>query len=161
MFSEQVLALVEKEADAIGLKGSTAITLQLRKELTDRKSRGGSGDYRTKFFYIAGRVIDHGFATVLKEAVQIDGLGQLSYLAGAAYSAVSGKPSGLSLTCAETAVNGARVSLTRNGNAHVVVMLPHSAQPPNTPTCWVDLFVFRTQAEAETHIRALASGKVF
>jgi hypothetical protein len=162
MFSLELVAAVEKEAAALGITGATAISTALREQLVDRKGRGGTGDHREREYYVAARVVEHGMATPLPGVVKIVGLNGLSMAATNAAGYVLGygdkAPHG---DCAKGYIGPARVGLSRNGQAHVVVQLPHSRKPPAAPDCWVDLWIFRTPAEADSHFRSLTAGKVF
>ncbi len=162
-FSPELIAAISKEAAAQGLTGATNITVALREQLVE--TRQGGRDHRTKEYWVAGRVVDRGIAYPMPGALKVDGLEQLSGVANSAATyALDGKLDfGVNLdpACAKTQIGAARVSLTRKGEAHVNVLLPHSKRPPDVPDAWVDLWVFRTQAHASAHAATLKAGKVF
>lgn len=156
MFSHTLLSAIETEAAALGLKGATAVTVALRTQLVERKARGGVSDGRVRPYYAAGRVIMHGVSTPMPGTVEIAGMESVSALAQAAAATV-GKtlPDG----CCSAQDNAARAGLTRTGKAHYTVALsPPATQPPN---CWVDVWVFRTAAEAAAYAAKIPSGKLF
>lgn len=161
MFSQELVAAIEKEAAALGITGATAITTTLREQLVDRKGRGGTGDHREREYWVAGRVVEHGMASPLPGAVQLTGLSNLSALAQQAAYLTLGADKVPPVECAKPYVGPARVALTRNGHAHVVVQLPHCRKPPAAPDCWVDLWIYRTEIEAANQANSLKPGKIF
>lgn len=157
MFSQACIDLVLKEAAAAGLSGSTPISIALREQLVDTRK---GVDTRTKDFYVAGRVVDNGVSTPLPGPAHMIGWAGLSALAQGAQGHVTGAVT-LADECAKPYAGTARVNMSRGGTAHVNILLPHSKMPPETPTAWVDLYVYRTLAEATAKAKEIPTGKVF
>lgn len=158
-FTKQLMDAIAAEASAMGLRNATEITVALREALVDAR-KGGDG--RVKAYWVAGQVVNQGTAYPLPGAVQVQGLDSLSALAVNAELFVFQTPlATLAPDCAKSKIGAARVSLTRKGEAHVQVLLPHSKQPPNTPDAWVDLYVFKTEGAARAAAEGLKPGRVF
>lgn len=158
-FSVALMTKLKQEAATLGLRSASAISVALREQLVGEKT--GEMDGRARDYYVVARVIEKGIAHPMPGALKITGLDALSALAQQADTAVSCKGSELGADCAKPLLNSARASLTRNGAAHVVVILPTSRKPPATPDAWVDLFVHKTEADAVAKLATLSAGKVF
>lgn len=160
MFSPELMKLIEAEASKLGMVGATSISTAIREQLTSRKTRGaGVRDGRHQSYFVAGRVILHGHATPLPGCAPVVGLDTLSGLAVLAAQYAGTAPP--APDCALRFVGSTRTSLSRSGHAHVVVVLPVSKQAPDKPDCWVDLWIFKTEAEALAHANTLKPEKVF
>lgn len=158
-FSPQLIAMLAAESKALGLRNATEITVALREQMVDTR-KGGDG--RAKEYWIAARVVDQGISHPMPGEIKITGLDALSLGADGAWVNVGGPGcTRLSPDCAKSQIGAARVSLTRKGEAHVQVLLPHSKQAPDVPDAWVDLYVFRDQKAAAAHAAGLKAGKVF
>lgn len=159
-FSAELMTRIKTEATALGLRSPSTISVALREQLVDEKT--GNMDGRARDYWVAGRVVNRGWATPLPGAVKITGLEALSTLAQQATYAVFGLTEATPTKGSATpSIPSARVSLTRNNHAHVVVILPTSRKPPETPDAWVDLWVYKTEADAAGKVATLKAGKVF
>lgn len=154
MYSQLLIDAINAESAQRGLKSPTAIATAIRLQLSE--SRGG--DTRVRDYYVAARVVYKGVGYALPGWVKITGLSQLSTTAQLAQQHC-GKGSALASDCAKAYTGGARVSLSRAGEAHVVVMLPEC--DPAKPDAWVDLYVLKTSAEADAKLATIAVGKLF
>lgn len=158
-FSAALMLKIKEEAAALGLRSASTIAVALREQLVDEKT--GNMDGRARDYWVVGRVVSKGWATPLPTAVKITGLEALSGLARSGHHYIQQEESALPLDCAKAAIPGARVSLTRNNHAHVVVVLPTSRKPPETPDAWVDLWTYKSEADAVAKLVTLRAGKVF
>jgi len=162
-FSADLMSRIKQEATALGLRSASSISVALREQLVGEKT--GDMDGRSRVYWAAARVVNKGWATPLPGAARLDGLDALSALASSASMYVqrlqSPNADPLQANCAKDSVPAARVALTRNGHAHVVVVLPTSRQAPETPDSWVDLYVYKTEADAAGKAASLTAGKVF
>lgn len=160
-FSAQLMTLLKQEATAQGLRSASSISVAIREQLVGEKT--GDMDGRARDYWVVGRVVEKGIASPLPTVVKITGLDSLSALAQQAVIWVNPPNYAPELPgdCTKAAIPAARVSLTRNGTAHVVVILPTSRKPPETPDAWVDLYVYRAEANAAGKLSTLTAGKVF
>ena len=160
-FSADLMTRIKQEAAAQGLRSASSISVALREQLVGEKT--GDMDGRSRTYWVAGRVIEKGFATPLPTAAKVNGLDELSALAQQAVNWVNppNYAPNLGPACAKESIPAARVSLTRNGHAHVVVVLPTSRKAPEPPDSWVDLYVYKTEADAAGKAASLTAGKVF
>lgn len=156
-FSKETMDAIRREAAAQGIRSPSAISVALREQLVDEKT--GNMDGRTKTYWCAGRVVDRGMATPLPGAVMLNQLDAAGPVAVGAAQYVGVEPP--SADAAKPLLPAARVALTRNNRAHLVIPLPHSRKPPEVPDAWVDLYIFRTEADATAHALTLKPGKVF
>jgi len=156
-FSPTTMEAIRRDAATLGLRSPSTISVALREQLVDEKI--GKMDGRAREYHVAGRVIQRGIAAPLPGAMRITGLDQLSYLAQRAAEFAGLEPP--AVDCVKHMLGGARVSLSRSAAAHVVVILPASRKPPETPDVWVDLYVHKTEADAVGKAGTLQAGKVF
>ncbi len=158
-FSADLINKIKAEAGAIGIRSPSAISVALREQLV--AERDGHMDGRARDYYVAARVVDRGIAFPLPGAIKITGLDEISRWAelARAHALPSSEP--LDPGCGKAYIPAARVSLTRNGHAHFTVLLKHSKQPPDVPDSWVDLYVYKTEAEAAAKAKSSQAGKVF
>lgn len=158
-FSAELMTKIKAEAAHMGLRSASTISVALREQLVDEKS--GAMDGRARDYWVCARVVNKGWATPLPGACMITGLDALGIWAAAAQRAVLSEGETLPPDCAKGSIPSARVALSRNSHAHVVVVLPHSRKAPDTPDAWVDLYVYKTEADAVSKAATLTSGKVF
>lgn len=162
-FSAELMTKIKAEAGQLGLRSASTIAVALREQLVDEKS--GAMDGRARDYYVSARVVNKGWATPLPGAIKITGLDGLSSIASSAAMYVQRQQTPdaepLPDNCAKASIPSARVALSRNSHAHVVVVLPHSRKAPETPDAWVDLYVYKSEADAAGKAATLTSGKVF
>ena len=158
-FSADLMQKIKTEAAHLGIRSPSAISVALREQLVDEKS--GKMDGRARDYWVCARVVNKGWATPLPGACQVTGLDALGIWADAARAAVLADCDPLPANCAKASVPSARVSLSRNNHAHVVVVLPHSRKAPEVPDAWVDLYVYKSESDAVSKAATLVAGKVF
>jgi hypothetical protein len=156
-FSKQIIDAIKAEANALGLRGATSITVALREQLAE--DRKGVGDGRTVPYWVCGQVVNKGIATPLPGILQVQGMKELSGLAVSAAQFIGVTPP--EADCADASIGGLRVGLTRSGAGHLTVLLPHSRRPPDMPDAWVDLFIYKNKADAESKAKTFRAGKIF
>lgn len=81
MFSKETLEAVTREANAAGIVGSTAVSVELRKALNDAKKFGIGGDHRQRTYYVACWLEDGVKARWVEGLAESSGLPALAGLA--------------------------------------------------------------------------------
>lgn len=160
MFSAEVLDKIQAEADALGLKGATAISVALREQLNERKKTGKTPDDRMQTYYVAGRGVDRGVSRPVPHAASATGFAEVEQLASDLAVYCYGEEFRIPTGFLKDQVKAARVNLSRKGSAHLQAVLESSFEGGNALR-WVDLWVYLDQAAAEKHAAELPSGKVF
>lgn len=151
MLSEKLLDDLQKEADALGLKGATAISLAVRAALTERKKVGKVPDERTQTYYVAGRYVKDGEAAPFEGVASVDGLNALASLVDMPPGSIADQ------------IPAARVNLSRKGEAHLQAGVSwHEADERGQRVReWFDLWVFPTEQAAMLMAQSLKPGKIF
>jgi hypothetical protein len=161
MFSNELVDAICKEAETLGLRGATPITVALRTQLTQRKRFGqGVSDERHRTYWLAGRVVDAGVSYPVPGVAEITGLAQAGALGEELLRAHH--TSQYSWDVPGHVLNqtpAARVNLTRKGEAHFSVVTHALENGP--PDSWLDLYVFNDPQRAEDFAAKLPTGKVF
>jgi hypothetical protein len=150
MFSNELVDAICKEAETLGLRGATPITVALRTQLTQRK----------RTYWLAGRVVDAGVSYPVPGVAEITGLAQAGALGEELLRAHH--TSQYSWDVPGHVLNqtpAARVNLTRKGEAHFSVVTHALENGP--PDSWLDLYVFNDPQRAEDFAAKLPTGKVF
>lgn len=159
MLSPEVLDKLQAEADALGLKGATAISLAVRAGLTERKKVGKVPDERTQTYYVAGRYVVEGIAHPVDGVAPAEGLLALNELAK-----MVGEMHGYNTEnwgdIVGAQIPSGRVNLSRKGEAHFQVKLSTNPEA-NVVVSWIDLWVFPTEAAASLCAQSLKAGKIF
>lgn len=154
-FSPATVAAVIAEAQALNLKGATAITVALRNQLAEMKASGKVPDNRTQTYWLAARVVRHGMSEPVEGVADVEGLAACNGIAAdliCAYFDYDRAEAPADLV--ESQLKSARVNLSRKGEAHLQVMVEQGQS-------WLDLYAFPTEAMAQNCAEKLPSGKVF
>lgn len=155
LFSAACVQQVIEEAQALNLKGATAITVALRNQLAEMKASGKVPDNRTQTYYLAARIVRHGMSEPVEGVADVEGLAACNGIAAdliGAYFDYDRAEAPADLV--ESQLKSARVNLSRKGEAHLQVMIEQGQS-------WLDLYAFPTEAMAQHCAEQLPTGKVF